>query len=568
MKKIKSSLKIIKKLLVIALAIGVTLGSFVFSATAEEPKYGGTLTVAPPVIHSGNFPLSWDPADHDFSFNGVGKVYMDSLLGGDIDWLGPRGKNVYSFQLNDGTPLDMITGQLAERWEFTKEGMIFHLRRGIQFQGKPGVMKSREMTADDVVFSLRRAIDSPKRTFKYGWYKSIEVVDKYTVLVKMNYHSSRYGWDFAYGWMSMIYPKELVDAGIKDWKNHLGTGPFVLTDYVSGSYLAFDRNDNYWDRTVVDGKAYKYPFVKKLLFPFIPEPDSLVAALRSGKLDQVGEITSTYRESLAKSNPELKHIRKENGGTTHIGLRDDKAPWNNKKVRLAANMALDRKSILDSLYQGDGTIHNMPFATGWKSVYTPMQELPAAARARYEYNPEKAKQLLADAGYPDGFKTSIIVSPWGKEIVEAVAGYWAQVGIELNMENVENSAYWGIWGSKEWPELLSYSFGYTDYLMALAGLGPEGGFDITFWSDPKYKEMIHKIETNLDQAEQLKMLKEAGIYFNIHAPHLSLPQPNFYTYWQPWVKNYAGEINAGYYDSGHVYSRVWLDLDLKKKMGY
>ena len=83
----------------------------------------------------------------------------------------------------------MIAGQLAERWEFTKEGMIFHLRRGIQFQGKPGVMKSREMTADDVVFSLRRAIDSPKRTFKYGWYKSIEVVDKYTVLVKMNYHS-------------------------------------------------------------------------------------------------------------------------------------------------------------------------------------------------------------------------------------------------------------------------------------------------------------------------------------------------------------------------------------------
>ena len=144
-----------KKLLVIALAIGGDFGKLRLFSNSRGTEIRGNAYRCTTCISSGLFPLSWDPVDHDFSFNGVGKVYMDSLLGGDIDWLGPRGKNVYGFQLNDGTPLDMITGQLAERWEFTKEGMIFHLRRGIQFQGKPGVMKSREMTADDVAFSLK-----------------------------------------------------------------------------------------------------------------------------------------------------------------------------------------------------------------------------------------------------------------------------------------------------------------------------------------------------------------------------------------------------------------------------
>ena len=290
-------------------ATGKLLGFSSQEAKNAEPEYGGTVTV------SGNHfdfpPTTFNPSSNIWTQFIYVEPYLETLLTG--DWLkkGPRGTNEYGFSLSPVVPTSVVTGELAESWSMPDAlTQVFKLRQGIMWQDKPGVMKAREFTAEDVVFCYRHKVS----VFVEGHgefqtvmdnIKSITAPDRYTVKIELN-DIPNPDWQFlwGYGGWSRIYPKEMVDAGMDDWRNGVGTGPFMIEDYVKGSHVSYVRNPNYWDTYTHNGKEYEIPFIDRMVKSLIVDETTKIAALRTGKVEW---SIIKYRNipSLEKSNPEL-----------------------------------------------------------------------------------------------------------------------------------------------------------------------------------------------------------------------------------------------------------------------
>ena len=163
------------------------LGSFAYGATAKgasvkQPQYGGTLTIVTDMN-----PISWDIDDWIWKHANDTGFYMEHLLMGDLQ-KGPRGTNQYAFQDGGWIPPEVLRGQLLQSWEVKKNPLqlIFHLRKGVMWQEKPGVMKARELVADDVVYSINRLKNSPKAIPLYmDFVGKMETPDKYTLVINM-----------------------------------------------------------------------------------------------------------------------------------------------------------------------------------------------------------------------------------------------------------------------------------------------------------------------------------------------------------------------------------------------
>jgi len=237
--------------------------------STTEPQYGGTLRILTLLFTLD--PLSWDPADGVWMTGHSAAPYMEKLLMGDLT-KGPRGTNEFGYTQNEWIPDEFLTGQVAESWEVRTDldpmRIVFHIREGIQFPAKEGVMSQRELTADDVVFCLTRYRDTGRiAASRQAWIGDIIATDKYTVEVHMNEFNAFWAYLIAWGWCVDIYPPECVDAegGLADWKNANGSGPFRLTDYVKGSSQTYEKNDLYWGRTTIDGVEYKIRLLTRSL---------------------------------------------------------------------------------------------------------------------------------------------------------------------------------------------------------------------------------------------------------------------------------------------------------------
>ncbi|GAJ19756.1 unnamed protein product, partial [marine sediment metagenome] len=173
-----------------------------------------------------------------------GGFYMEHLCIGDIQ-KGPRGTNETMFSEVTNIPYDYLTGCLAESWEFLDPTtQLFHLRQGVMWMDKPGVMAAREFTAEDCVFALNRSLlEGPRAASgKYDAIKSFSAPDKYTFKVEYNEFYADWGYIVGWGYYSQIYPPEMVEADAENWRNACGTGPFMLTDFVSGAAMTFEKN--------------------------------------------------------------------------------------------------------------------------------------------------------------------------------------------------------------------------------------------------------------------------------------------------------------------------------------
>jgi len=543
---------------------------------AEEekgPQYGGTLTILTNI--SGIEPMSWDPADVLWKNNYDAGFYMEELILGDLQ-KGPRGENVFGFQTYYGIPDEALRGVLAESWEWPDPlTLIYHIRKGVNWQEKPGVMSAREMTADDVVFSLNRFLESPKLPkARYYWIDSITAPDKYTVLVKGNEYYADWGYVLGWGYYTLIYPPELVDAGIKDWHNAVGTGPFSLVDYVRGASTTYERNPNYWDKTIIDGKEYQLPFVDRVQMPIITDVSTALAALRTGKADLYNTIGWEYVESLAQTNPELVKYSWLPVSSSYVAMRMDnpELPFYDKRVRRALAMAVDNQAMLDSLCGGEGTLLNFLYHATWpETLYTPLEKLPESTRELFEYKPEEAKRLLAEAGYPDGFKTDVVVSSLGAagDWMSMIADYWDDIGVECEMQIVDYATWTSVWYGRTHKQMLFTSTGTVTPTYGLQTHAlVESTLNSAAFDDSYLRERFEEARKMLDTTEQYRIYKELQAYWLDQVPYIILPVGYSNTYAWPWVKNYYGEVQVGCYMYAPVYARIWIDQEFKKEMGY
>ena len=555
------------------LAVAATLGLSQSPALADEkPQVGGTLNIG--MVYVTLSPLSWDPADWTWKFQQDTGLMYEQLFAGDLS-KAKRNGGRYSFVPDAWLPSDAIRGELAESWEWKENPLRVEvkLRKGVMFPEKPGVMASRELVAEDVVQSYYRLDKSPKKIPTYfDHVQKVEATDPHTVVFTFNnYHAE---WDYRFGWgyYSGIVPKEVADAGAGNWKNANGTGPFMLTDYVQGNAVTFSKNPVYWDKEKIGRQEYKLPLVDKIVYRTIKDEATYITALRTAKLDLLEAIRWSAVDELKKSAPQLQWSRSLGTGGTFLAMRVDTKPFDDIRVRRALNMAVNKQEIVASYYNGNAELFAYPMHPDYIGYYEPLESMPDSVKELFTYNPEKAKALLKEAGYPNGFSFKVQVcscSPDHMDLLPLVAAYLEKVGVKLEIQPMEYGAFLSAMTTKTNAAGYFMRNGHTNPTTSIRkSFVTKQTWNPSQYSDPEFDKKMNEAYLERDEPKRQEMIKALTREIVDKAPYIWLPVDYFYTAWWPWVKNYGGELRVGSERPGPIHARIWIDQDLKKKLGY
>ena len=538
----------------------------------EKPQPGGSLNIA--LIYWTLSPLSWDPGDWAWKFGQDTGMIYEQLFAADLSKAKSRGGK-HDFVADSWLPSDAIRGELAETWKAMDNPfrVEIKLRKGVMFPDKPGVMKARELVADDVVYSFYRLDKSPKKV--QGYYDhvdKVEATDKHTVLFTFKNYNAEWDYRFGWGYYSGIVPKEVSDAGAGNWKNVNGTGPYLLSDYVQGNAVTYTKNPLYWDKETVAGATQKLPYVDKIVYRTIKDESATYTALRTAKLDVVEGVRWSAVEELKKNAPALKWKRGVDTGGTFLSMRTDVKPFDDIRVRRALNMAVNKDEIVKQYYAGNAVLFGYPMHPDYSGYYESLDQMTLSAQELFVYNPEKAKALLAEAGYPKGFSFKVQVcscSPDHMDLVPLVAAYLEKVGVKIEIQPMEYGAFLSAMTTKTHAAGYFMRNGHTNPTTSIRkSFTTKQFWNPSIYSDPELDKRMAATYLERDEGKRKILIKLLTRDIVEKAPYIWLPTPIGYTAWWPWVKNYDGELRAGSERPGPIHARMWVDQVLKKKMGF
>src|SRR5215471_3504404 len=299
---------------------------------------------------------------------------------------------------------------LAERWYTTdSKNYTFFLRKGVRFHN------GREMKAADVKFVLDRAVNPETKhpyRVQYEVIQDVIVKDDYTITVTLKRTEANFLWTVARQG-SVIYPREAVDT-LKSAP--MGTGPFAFSEWVRGDRIVLTRNKDYWQKGM--------PLLDKVTFRFIHAPNSVLAALKAGDIDVAGFGLGPESVDELKKDGRFQVILGDSTNDVTLSLNNSKQPYSDKRVRLAITHAINKEEVLKGAMFGYGRILG--------SNVDPLNPYFVDVSKRVPYDPAKAKKLLAEAGYPNGFDATLKVSPQYSYTVrsaEVLVNQFAKVGI-------------------------------------------------------------------------------------------------------------------------------------------
>jgi len=557
------------------------------------PNYGGTLRLSLTADST-----SWDDVVTRSFVQPITMIQTnDSAWRG--DWTkGPAGGygTYESDWLSAYDVFDHKAGYAAESWEWyidsaTGKGkLIYQVRDGVHYALNPNseasrLVGGREMTADDFVFSFTQIMTDP-RAYCYKAYKSmresfecektgpmevtitVDAVDLITAIAK-------------FGNYVFIVPPEVVAkyGDMANWKNSVGTGPFMLTDFVPGSRMELKKNDNYWGTDPIGpGKGNQLPYIDAMQFLIIPDASTRLAALRTGKIDMMINIGYEDAENLRATAKGIMEGAGGLGGTAwYVYMNSQREPFSNIKVRRALLMSVDLELIKESLNHGLGQILTYPieYTPAYADCYLSLDDpdCPESVKELYVYSPDKAKKLLSEAGYPDGFKCTALIGQNEVDYFSVIKEMWSKVKVDLELDVRESGAVRSVYNSGDY-DVCGASGGRGPistfyHMVTLVGEGSAGGSGAQI-DDPVCDEASAKMQELIitDFKGAMKMFREHMKYVLDQAYVVTAPQYRLSNFWWPWLKNYSGEYMVGYYDQYNWSTWVWIDEDLKKTMGH
>lgn len=551
--------------------------------SSNEPLYGGTLSVVLGGdimgFDEGTTPDYWDVAGH---------LTHDELLEG--DWAqGPAGTGKFTWATNDVYRWDSKSGALAESFEIIAPGdMVFHIRQDVNYGMNPDseasrMVGGRQMTGDDVYWNIDRWLNiegSQVARSARDMANSIVVtqLDAWTIQITVPTDQAIYLASYLVDWCSVI-PPEIVDTygNMNEWQNSVGTGPYFITDYVRSSVVTFKRNPSYWQTDPVGpGMGNRLPYTENVKYLILADASTREAAVRTGQIDVYFGVTVDALENLTGTAKDLVIKQGIPAASSSIGMRTDKAelPFSKKEVRQALMMAIDYDTIIEEFYYGEAQLPSFPIVPEPElmDAYLTLDEAPETVKELFSYNPEKAKQLLSAAGYPNGFKTSIICTNPMVDYLSIIKDMWTQIDVDLEIITEEIGAYNGRWASRNYDEMfytLWPSSGTYVRMLALTGTGV--GQNLSFINDSKVTETKAKMLEAFaagDQAEVDSLFKNLMPYVLEQAWCIQSPIPYTYAVWWPWIKGYSGEYSPGICNEFRWAKYVWIDQELKRSMGY
>jgi len=431
--------------------------SLAVTAFAGAPAPSGTLTVAQArIIETLDPPLSLSVGNWAISM-----TMFDSLV-----TIGPDGK-VQPMLATKWEVLDPLT------WRFT-------LRRGIKFHdGQP-------FTSASVKFSLDRIVDPATKARQIGYWQSYdrtETPDDYTAIIKTKVPVGNLLSALA---VTMMVPPKL---GRPLTEKPIGTGPFKFVEWVVDDHLTVEANPDYWQGP---------PKLAKIVFRSIKEQTTRFSALLAGQVDLIDQILPEQLDR-AKGAPGVTVIKQPTSFIRQLWMSGGRPPFNNNKVRQAIKHAIDTKTIVESIMQGNA---EMVDGCLGKSVVGYVKQTP------YAYDPAKAKALLAEAGYKDGFpvdlKFGAELYPKQKEIAETIAAQLGEVGIKVKVTPQDQALWVEELLALKWDmEIVGASSPAGDGDDPLRRLWHSNNKRLT-WSSPQLDKLLLEQQAEVDPAKRLQ----------------------------------------------------------------
>lgn len=410
---------------------------------------------------------------------------------------------------------------LAESWQqLDDRTMQFKLRKGIKFHN------GDDFTAEDVKFSFERMMNSPRIAFVLPPIERIDVVDDYTVNIVTKTPFGPLLAHLSHPALGMVSKKLLTENPEALKEKPIGTGSYKFKEWIYGDKLVLEKNEDFYDK---NERGLKY-----IIFKNVVEASNRAIGLETGEIDIATPISSVDEENI-KNNPKLQLLTKPSISYTYIGMNMTKAPLNDIRVRKAINYAIDKQAIIDVILNGNGKIATSPIAPGVFGFTDKTKN--------YEYNVEKAKELMKEAGYENGFTTSILVfsGEANTQTAEIVQAYLKEIGIDLKIEIVEVSAYWDM-TERGVHNLFLGSWGVVtgdaDYgLYAMYHSSAKGGAgNRDFYENEKVDELLDKAKTEIDPETRKKLYEEAQILIVNDAPDVMLYNRNLTVGAQKYIK--------------------------------
>ena len=559
---------------------------------SDKPKYGGTFTRVVTTEPSFDFYSTSFAPNLMFAITNEGLVFGD--------WTKGAAGGYGARETDWGRGYDMLgikKGLVAESWSWSVDAatneaaIVYKIRQGLHYALNANseasrMVNGREVTPEDVVYTLGQVVGDTRmyvysgapelRTIKITKTAQSEVTMGMPVASLMTAFQRLNYW-------GRVVPKEVIEkyGSMADWKNNVGTGPFMIADAVPGSSVLFQRNPKYWMTSPIGpGKGDQLPYLDRVRYLIITDASTRYAAVRTGKIDQITDVGLDDADQLRKASPQLKELRQAEAGTGARWMRVDKPPTNDIRVRQALMMATDFKAINNGLYRGLGVIQTypFPFQKGYEALALSLDDPKMSQEVKdlYSYNAEKAKKLLADAGYPNGFKITALMTEPEVDYYSVLKDQWSKVGVQLEFDIREFAAMTNILRAGTHPNMavsgvsMDYHYYYMPHFTAKQGVG-----NPSMINDPVINDAIAKIKTLLVTDEKAAMNVWGGadgLYVYALKQAFAIPtvgQPT-YVFWWPWVKNYSGELWLGealnHQAEWHRY--IWIDQDLKRSIGY
>jgi peptide/nickel transport system substrate-binding protein len=440
-------------------------------------------------------------------------------------------KPMYENLLTRDPKTGELAPMLAERWQVLDGGRTwkFHLRKGIRFHN------GAELTAEDVKFtfaSIAKEGSANSLATEFRAVKSMEVEDPYTLTVRFDKPFVVFGNKVNQGLFAssaFIQSKRHLEAGEQGAERQpIGTGPWKFVEHVRGDRIVYEAVENHWRAT---------PQWKRLVFSKVPEPATRMAMLRAGSVDVI-EVGGEYVDELKKVG--VRTLVMPNVSWVYIILGgqwptkptyDPKVPWAQpdaeraRKVRLALNLAVDKQAIMQRVLGGLGTV------VGSWHAYPNDPWASEALKKPFPYDPAKARQLLAEAGYPNGFELTMNLTAWpGRgylpDVGEAVATYWERVGIKVKRRPVDRAVFSADFRARAYSGVaLAYAAPLVapeSWEVLIRAAHTKAALSL-FMEHPKLDEFLDRLAAEANYKERVRIMRdEMGPWLHEYIPGVAI----------------------------------------------
>lgn len=429
---------------------------------------------------------------------------------------------------------------------------VFHLRKGVKFHSNKDFKPTRDFNADDVVFSFNRQLDPnhPYHKVSGGSYEyfigmdmqniinKVEKVDDYTVKISLNVPNAPFLANLAMDFAS-IYSAQYAEAMAKAKTPEkidsapIGTGPFEFVSYQKDSTVRFKAFENYWQ-----GKAK----IDRLVFSITPDASVRYAKLQKGEC-HAAPYPNPADIAKLKDDPNITLLTKPGLNIGYLNFNVQKAPFDNVKVRQALNYAVNKAAIIESVYQGAGQVAKNPIPPTMWSYNDDVKD--------YAYDPEKAKALLKEAGFENGFETDLWAmpvsrpyNPNARRMAELVQADWEKVGVKAKIVSYE----WGEYlkrmragdhqtGMMGWTGDNGDPDNFLNTLLSCSAV--ESGSNYANFCHKEFNDLVTKAAQVTDLAERTALYQQAQLVFKEQAPWITIAHSTTYFPVRKEVKGYV-----------------------------